>query len=278
MDIKKVVFWLIIIMVVSFTVAGISFGSYFGSGVWKADRTTFSDEKALEIKDISKISIKSPSAGLNITTAECNQVKVRCEVTSFGAQAPVLKAETAGSEMRIEFVPQPHIGFDSITERLEIAIPASYSQDLAIEIVSGRTAISNLKLDELTYRGSSGSLRSEDVTAKKADVEVTSGSVRMSGFAGDLQAETSSGRVEVEYREYLKNNVNIKGISGSIQLKLPTESEFALDASTTSGSVNCDFPLTIQGGLGKNHLQGQVGKGGGTVTIRNTSGSININK
>lgn len=280
MDVKKVVLVLIIIMVVSFSVAAVSFGSYFRSGDWKGDRVTYTDEKVLDIKDINKINIKSPSAGVYLTAVEGNQVKIRYEVQSFSSSsaAPTLTAANAGDQMHIEYVPQPHIGLGPINERLEIAVPASFDKDMAVEIVSGRASISNIKLRELTYRGSSGSLRTEGVTAKKADVAVISGSIRMAGFSGDLQAETSSGRIEVEYRDYLKNSISIKGISGSIDLKLPAQAEFALDASTMSGSINCGFPLTIQGNTGKNHLQGQVGKGGGSVIIRNSSGSININR
>ncbi|MDD3225695.1 MAG: DUF4097 family beta strand repeat-containing protein, partial [Clostridium sp.] len=73
------------------------------------------------------------------------------------------------------------------------------------------------------------------------------------------------------------NNINLQNSAGTIKLTLPKDSKFNLDAYTTAGDIDCDFPIAV---TGTNHERsmGQVGESNNTVKIRNTAGNIEINK
>ncbi len=47
-------------------------------------------------------------------------------------------------------------------------------------------------------------------------------------------------------------------------------------ARTTNGSVRTDFPITVQGTLRKNRLDGEINGGGAALELRTTNGSIRI--
>jgi hypothetical protein len=53
---------------------------------------------------------------------------------------------------------------------------------------------------------------------------------------------------------------------------------FEVDAETGGGTVNSDVPVTIEGRQSKSTLRGTIGKGGESLHIRTSAGSINIEK
>ena len=49
-----------------------------------------------------------------------------------------------------------------------------------------------------------------------------------------------------------------------------------LSARTTNGSVQTDFPVTVQGTFRKNRLEGELNGGGASIELRTTNGGIRI--
>jgi len=64
--------------------------------------------------------------------------------------------------------------------------------------------------------------------------------------------------------------------SGNIILKFPSQASFNIDARTSSGSLKVNHPVTMQGSLGRNHIQGKVGNGGALVDLHTGSGDIEV--
>jgi len=50
-----------------------------------------------------------------------------------------------------------------------------------------------------------------------------------------------------------------------------------LDAGTSSGSVHCDIPVTVQGKVSGDSLHGKVHGGGPLLRARSSGGGITIN-
>jgi len=64
--------------------------------------------------------------------------------------------------------------------------------------------------------------------------------------------------------------------SGNITLKVPTQASFNIDARTSSGTLKVNHPVTMQGSLGHNHIQGKVGNGGVLLDVHTGSGDIEV--
>lgn len=106
-----------------------------------------------------------------------------------------------------------------------------------------------------------------------------SGTVELRGVKGSLQAETGSGDVRVIGTQ--TGTWEIRAHSGNVELELPNDAAFDLDASTGSGEVDLGRPvtMTVQGRIGgtRRSINGKVGGGGPRLAIHTGSGDIRIN-
>lgn len=106
-------------------------------------------------------------------------------------------------------------------------------------------------------------------------VRTGSGSIHVDGLAGGLQAGTGSGAIEIAGTP--TSDWRLTTGSGGIRLDVGNNPHFNLDASTGSGSVHLDQPITMQGSINPHHVSGTVNGGGPTIRASTGSGSIVIN-
>jgi DUF4097 and DUF4098 domain-containing protein YvlB len=146
---------------------------------------------------------------------------------------------------------------EAIDTKLEGALEAS--------TVSGTVRMQRLNARSVTVNSISGSVDVEDVTAERVGGQSISGDIR---FSGDLQ---QNGRYEFTSH------------SGTIRLTIGGSSKFDIEATSFSGSINSDIPITVSGsmpgGRRNRSMRGSVGGGGGaTLDLTTFSGSIHITK
>jgi len=119
----------------------------------------------------------------------------------------------------------------------------------------------------------SGDIRAQLQAANDVKATTGSGSIHLLGAEGALFAETGSGDMEIG--GHPGSDWKIETGSGSVTLTVGN-SHFTLDASTGSGSVHSDPPITTHGALERHHIQGDVNGGGPTVRVETGSGDIRI--
>jgi DUF4097 and DUF4098 domain-containing protein YvlB len=153
----------------------------------------------------------------------------------------------------------------------DVQIFDSQSDDLTAGTVSGSVIIRNVKTRIVELQSVSGDLRVTDVDADHAEMKTVSGNVE---YAGRL---SKSGRYEFQSH------------SGNVRLIPMGTPNFSIDATTFSGDVRSDFPLTLQGPLRElarglqgrrqnQSVRGTVGSGGAMITMQSFSGNIVIAK
>ena len=129
-----------------------------------------------------------------------------------------------------------------------------------------------------TAEAGSGDIRAEENGNGDVRIHTGSGSIELRGVNGALQAESGSGDMRIDGT--LKGNWELRTSSGDIDLQLPHEAAFDLDASTGSGNVVVDRPvtMTVQGDLRKaqRYVKGKVGGGGPELTVHTGSGDVEI--
>lgn len=129
------------------------------------------------------------------------------------------------------------------------------------------------------------------------NAHVSDGEIRIADAQGELQARSSDGRMTIDgtFRalevKSSDGNVNvtvrpgstmerpwsINTSDGSIQLNLPDGFAADLDVSTSDGSICLDHPVTLTGGsMSEHHLLGKLNKGGQSLRIHASDGSVNI--
>jgi DUF4097 and DUF4098 domain-containing protein YvlB len=72
-------------------------------------------------------------------------------------------------------------------------------------------------------------------------------------------------------------------VSGSVTVSLPSGLDADVEASTVSGAITSDFPITVGGGsrrdgFSSRKLSGTIGRGGPRIELRTVSGAIHLEK
>jgi DUF4097 and DUF4098 domain-containing protein YvlB len=130
----------------------------------------------------------------------------------------------------------------------------------------------------VTAETGSGDIRLDAKDSGDVRVHTGSGTVELRGINGTLQAESGSGDISVNGKQ--TGAWEIRARSGNVEIGLPKDAAFDLDASTGSGEVVTDRPVTmiIQGTLreARKSINGKVGNGGPRLTVHTGSGDIRI--
>ena len=138
--------------------------------------------------------------------------------------------------------------------------------ELRVSSLSGDVVVRSARARSVDADSTSGGVTLIDVTSDRVTGKALSGDV---SFAGPL---AKGGRYQFQSQ------------AGDIRLTLMGAAGFELDASTFSGSVRSDFPLTVPpgqpvGGQGqRKSVRGVFGDGGAQIMLRAFSGDITIGK
>ncbi len=127
------------------------------------------------------------------------------------------------------------------------------------------------------FHGETGSGHMEVRLAAPGDVYATTGSghITLEGVDGKLYAHTGSGGLEVSGTPH--NDWEVHSGSGGVDLHIPPNVGYDVDAHAGSGSVNVNGPITMESSTTNRHeVRGKVRGGGATIQATTGSGSITI--
>jgi DUF4097 and DUF4098 domain-containing protein YvlB len=160
--------------------------------------------------------------------------------------------------------------YRNVSITYELVVPANTQVNASTG--SGDQSIGSVN-GAVRARTGSGDIRIER-TGGGLTAQTGSGDIRVASVGGEVRAETGSGNIEVS--QIARADVSVQTGSGDVTLNLPADAAYSLDASTGSGSINTAQPITIQGRVRRNHIQGTVRGGGNVVRVKTGSGSIDI--
>jgi DUF4097 and DUF4098 domain-containing protein YvlB len=119
----------------------------------------------------------------------------------------------------------------------------------------------------------SGDIYAEQTGAGDVKAETGSGKVELRNLHGGLRAGTGSGDIKVAGTPTAPWRLETG--SGTIEF-WAGNSPLTLDASTGSGSIRTDREMLTQGSSDKHHVTGKLNGGGPTVRIETGSGDIRV--
>jgi DUF4097 and DUF4098 domain-containing protein YvlB len=176
-------------------------------------------------------------------------------------------------------------------ETISGAISASAARKIrTLKSTSGDVQISDSQSDDLITGTVSGSVILRNVKTRMVEAQSVSGDVRLTDVDADhAEMKTVSGGLEYTGRLSRDGRYEFQSLSGNVRLIPVGNPNFSVEATTFSGSVRTDFPLTLQGGsqsLGRGFqgrrqnqsVRGTVGSGGAMITMQSFSGNIVIAK
>jgi DUF4097 and DUF4098 domain-containing protein YvlB len=154
--------------------------------------------------------------------------------------------------------------------------------------VSGDVRARDIGADApLTLSTISGNVIATALKVRTLEAGTVSGNVQLSNLQVErLQAKTVSGDITFDSTLARGGRYEFNAHSGNVRLALPASPGFELDASTFSGSIRSDLPVTLRAsdnrtgrGPGSNRtVRGTYGDASAILSVRSFSGTVVITK
>ena len=118
-----------------------------------------------------------------------------------------------------------------------------------------------------------------DAIDSKVDMKTTNGGLKLTRMAGDVEGHTTNGGIDVDLdgTGWQGGGLDLQTTNGGVRLGVPAQYNAHLEAGTTNGSVRIDFPVTVQGAVGKS-FSTDLGSGGAPIKVRTSNGGVKITK
>ncbi len=155
----------------------------------------------------------------------------------------------------------------------------------------------NVQLSHIGQRLHFKSVRTDFQLAKlDGEISMGHGDIRATALAGPVKLDTRSnevhfedvsGAVEVQDRNGLVSirpkaplgNIDVNNVRGGIEIELPQETGFRLDAESRDGTIDVnDFSISVDNQRRDATARATIGKGGPDIRLRTDRGTIQIRK
>ena len=109
------------------------------------------------------------------------------------------------------------------------------------------------------------------------EVHTRAKDIRLEDISGPITIENSHGEIDLHPKSPY-GDVNVSNHQGAIHVVLPESAGFNVDARSSRGELESDFPLNVTRNGDDRVAQGSVGKGGNKLQLTTDHGSIEIRK
>jgi hypothetical protein len=225
------------------------------------DRATHCEVRDLTLDARRQLRVDGRSnGGVRVEAWNRNTIQVRARVQANAGSAS--DARELVSAVRIDEGPVLRAEGPSDLGRRE-------SWSVSYEIMVPRNT-------DLEIEASNGGI---DVVGVNGTLELTTvnGGIHLASVAGDVRGRTSNGGVAVELSgdRWEGRGLDIETSNGGVRLLIPQGYSASLETGTVNGGVEIDFPVTLQGRIGR-QLRTELGRGGAPIRVMTTNGGVSI--
>jgi DUF4097 and DUF4098 domain-containing protein YvlB len=183
------------------------------------------------------------------------------------------RVEAAGDTQGVADAMASQVSIDSSGGQVRATGPESLNNawwSVSYEIFVPQNSDLNLKTNN-------GGMTVSDVRGQ-IRFDVNNGGVHLRRVAGDVSGATVNGGIQVELAgaTWDGNQLEVRTHNGGVTLAMPSNYSAHLQAETSSGSIQSDFPVTLQGDIKPRRLDFSVGGGGPLVHVSTTNGGIKL--
>lgn len=227
------------------------------------DRDRYCMVQEASFADPGELSIDGGlNGGVSVEGWERDQVEVRAKVSAYASSEA--RAEEIANGVRLSMergrlsARGPDTGRrESWAVSWEVMVPRD--TDLDVETHNGGISVDRV----------SGRIR----------FAALNGGVHLTEVGGDVVGKTTNGGLHVELsgRTWQGEGLDVETTNGGVTVQVPDDYSARLETGTVNGGIDIDFPVTIQGRLGR-RLTTTLGDGGPTVRAVTTNGGVKIQR
>jgi len=134
---------------------------------------------------------------------------------------------------------------------------------------------------EFARIGGSIVLDSGDLTVNNAvgpaTVATRAKDIALTGITGDVHLRNSDGNITLTAAQPM-GNLDVENHKGAIDITVPANAKFSVEASADDGEIHTDFPLTTENGDHHDTVSGSVNGGGPRLRLTTEKGDITLHK
>jgi hypothetical protein len=130
----------------------------------------------------------------------------------------------------------------------------------------------------LSLRTTNGGISLDSVNSR-VEFKTVNGGVKLSRMGGDVEGRTTNGGVNVDLdgTSWEGAGLDVQTANGGVKLAIPARYSAHLETGTVNGSIKIDFPVTVQGLIGRS-FSTDIGSGGATLRVRTSNGGVRITR
>jgi len=199
------------------------------------------------------------NGGIHVRGADRADASVRAKIVGY--------ADTDADARRIVAAVQ----IDTAGGRVRADGPADDHWSVSFEVEVPRTAM-------LTLNTHNGGIAIDDFRGT-AQFRAQNGGVSLRRIAGDIRGATTNGGVTIDLDgdRWDGAGLDVETRNGGIRMDVPASYSAELETGTTNGRVAIDFPVTVQGSVGR-HFTTTLGAGGAKLRAVTTNGGVSIHR
>jgi DUF4097 and DUF4098 domain-containing protein YvlB len=110
-------------------------------------------------------------------------------------------------------------------------------------------------------------------------METQNGGIHLDAVNGDVVAETMNGglHVALDGDRWEGKGLDATTTNGGVRVSVPRDYSAHLETGTVNGGVDIDFPVTVQGRIGR-RISTDLGRGGATIRVMTQNGGVVIKR
>ena len=232
---------------------------------WGRDRRGFCDVREYTVPAAgSTMTVDaSPNGGIEVEGASRGDILVRARVVATATTEEEARAIAA----RVQVV--------ATADRVDADGPRDLGRREGWH-VSYRLAVP--VHTPLSLRSTNGGITVDGLNSR-VELRTTNGGVKLSRMGGDVEGRTTNGGIDVELdgSSWQGTGLDVETTNGGVRLSIPSQYNAHLETGTANGSVNIDFPVTVQGTFGRS-FSTDLGSGGAPLRVRTSNGGVRITR
>src|SRR6185369_8139788 len=202
------------------------------------------------------------NGGVSVKGWDQNQVLVRARVQTGAPTAA--EAQALGQQIRIETSGAKIFASGPENRR-------DYHWDVSYEVFVPRRS-------DLSVETHNGGVVIADVNGR-IEFTALNGGVVLKRVGGAVRGSTTNGGLVIELAgdRWDGESMDVSTTNGGIIMSVPENYSARVETGTVNGSVNTEFPVTVQGRITK-QLALSLGSGGAMVRAMTTNGGVQLKK
>ena len=227
------------------------------------DRERWCEIRVQTLPATSSVDIDAgANGGISVEGWDRNEIELRARVWAYASSES--RAEAMVEDIRID-VRNGRIRADGPDQgrreswgvSYELRVPSD--TDLDLETLNGGIGIANVTGD--------------------TRFRAVNGGVHLERMAGRVEGRTTNGglHVELDGDRWAGGGLDVRTTNGAVTLQIPDGYSADLETGTVNGGIEVDFPVTVQGRIGRT-LNATLGDGGPPVKVATTNGGVRISR